>query len=57
MTENEFISWLQGYLEGVSYDAITPNPAVQTILDKIKIINHTKTQEVRREFIIPSDTP
>jgi hypothetical protein len=45
MTETEFISWLGGYLEGVSYDAAKPNPVVQTILDKIKLLKHTKSME------------
>jgi hypothetical protein len=45
MKENEFISWLAGYLEGVSYDAAKPNPVVQTILDKIKLVKHTKSME------------
>jgi len=42
MTEKEFIHWLQGYLEGVSYDAQKPNPVIQIILDKIKSITTKK---------------
>ena len=46
MLENEFISWLEGYLEGVSHDAQKPNPVIQTILDKIKLVKHTKSKEI-----------
>lgn len=46
MTENEFMSWLEGYLEGVSHDAQKPNPVIQTILDKIKLVKHTKSKEI-----------
>jgi hypothetical protein len=54
MTENEFMSWLEGYLEGVSYDAQKLNPVVQTIMDKIKLVKHTKSMEPSKE--IPIDT-
>lgn len=46
MTENEFISWLEGYLEGVSYDAAKPNPVVQTIMDKIKLVKKETSKEI-----------
>lgn len=46
MTENEFMSWLSGYLEGVSHDAQKPNPVIQTILDKIKLVKHFKSKEI-----------
>ena len=46
MTENEFIFWLSGYLEGVSYDAQKPNPVIQTILDKIKLVKKETSKEI-----------
>ena len=46
MTENEFMSWLAGYLEGVSYDAQKPNPVIQTILDKIKLVKKETSKEI-----------
>jgi hypothetical protein len=52
MTENEFIFWLSGYLEGVSHDAQKPNPVIQTILDKIKLVKHTKSMETSKKITI-----
>lgn len=46
MTENEFIFWLSGYLEGVSHDAQKPNPVIQTILDKIKLVKKETSKEI-----------
>lgn len=46
MKENEFISWLEGYLEGVSYDIAKPNPVVQTILYKIKLVKKELSKEI-----------
>jgi hypothetical protein len=62
MTETEFISWLGGYLEGVSYDATKPNPVVQTILDKITLLKHTKsmekiTNDPDKVINVPADYP
>jgi hypothetical protein len=61
MTEKEFIHWLQGYLEGVSYDAQKPNPVIQTILDKIKLVKSTLTDKVvidpNKVIKVPVDIP
>jgi hypothetical protein len=57
MTENEFMSWLAGYLEGVSHDAQKSNPVIQTILDKIKLVKKETSKEITIDTSKVIDVP